>query len=1498
MNQEKANAKRICNMPEFILVLVVASTISLFTLWLIESWIKYILYLLEVALIVIIWLILGNYNIRVGSKKIVIKRMNSALVPDLLLIAGSLALIFFEYYGIEESIVQLVVAMILTAFLSGHALLNIFGLNKHFSKLELLVFSYVVGFSFSAILLYGGLPFASTVRNTVMCIVFLFLGVFSAFKHVASPSKASRKSLTRSVDLLPILLAVVFYTISWVSMYPQFAVLSGTDISRHFSGSIVLSRTPDLHIETAYLLHHSYQSAFISLSNGSLVPVQTMLVFLNVMLPLAFYVMAKEYLEKVDRRLPVLSTVFWTFFSGFAWTYVAKLKMTTPSLTELQYLITAADATYRGTIYLAQPFLWFIPFSVSLMLLFVSLYFLRRIDLPKTTYMSLFSLLIAVSYLTHVTEATFFALFLSIYTAFSRNKELRMDDALISTIVGFVSAALVLCVVSFSSFRFFQSPSNLLSLALPVVACSAALLVRRFGVNRVIPNLSITRAPILRSLLVVSLLSAYIVAFPAWALPGARFGMWQVDEIGIVPWFMYPVILGVSGILAILSLFCLTEQRKKFAPLSIFVALFFLSPAFGRAISIVNANFFVSGYWERRFLPFVFLAACMLAPIPLLEILRRLRSNSMVKKGAAMMLVSLVVFCGMQSSFYVVEYHSICTGLGDQPTESEFEALEYMRDVFESDPRAWVVTVTRRSYDTVVFSAPADRLVNSQVLYTSGTPELCLSVLFRASYLGHPYLYLHQVDLDFLKNYSGGWLVSHLVPTLPLVFSNNEVKIYNISRVFPAVMDSDTVLVVPFNEASESNPGYLYVYDMLSQAFINYSVAYDLDPLIWQAKTLILGFDPPLDVDYSSAAQTVRMYDYWKYVESGGNITVFNTNGYGVVSEQLFTVSDSKVETYTIQGASANLSLPLPLRVNKLTPILPNVNMVASYVSQNDSIPYVLEVEIGRGTLTYVNIYPVIATMLTGEASHRIYDSMTALLEIINLDVAMLDPDFRQVWLHTFKEVHMNGNIALKARSILFHPNSEIDKVTATLNNETAMFTNATTILLANYSHATITAASATITDGRGFYARVAVNGMASITFTGDATLAIHSDQGDTKLNRVSGILFDTGEFVDLIIRTPEVTVQGNTYFKELHLRGDLGWKLRTYGQDLKVNGSTSFDIGISDSYTVLRSMTIRGSYSRNPSLIRFDERATLKTAAFWGIIALPVFLVFFLVIQRKKKMHACMQSVRRSNLAMTDPYYLTMEDPQEFLRHYLSLYEEDYKKARARKIVSLFPELRDKKVLDIGCGGGYYSLAARRKKCKSVTLVDISLVSVKGAKLALLENGSLDSEGLVAEATNLPLKNQCFHFVLCIDLIEHVQKDDALLCEIRRVLRDNGFMLVATQNSNSMNYILEAFMQRYVLKNRGWMGWDTTHLRFHTPKRLLHLLRNYGFAPIEIGGTYFIPYLLATWLNRINRRFSRALYHILMLINDRLELKHKALWNLFGWGFICLCVKSTRVRA
>ncbi|MHA1582871.1 MAG: class I SAM-dependent methyltransferase [Candidatus Baldrarchaeia archaeon] len=72
----------------------------------------------------------------------------------------------------------------------------------------------------------------------------------------------------------------------------------------------------------------------------------------------------------------------------------------------------------------------------------------------------------------------------------------------------------------------------------------------------------------------------------------------------------------------------------------------------------------------------------------------------------------------------------------------------------------------------------------------------------------------------------------------------------------------------------------------------------------------------------------------------------------------------------------------------------------------------------------------------------------------------------------------------------------------------------------------------------------------------------------------------------------------------------------------------------------------------------------------------------------------------------------------------------------------------------------GFYSLVACRRGARDITLLDISPVCVKAAKINLRESINLNPEGLIADATHLPFRNEYFDFVICIDIIEHILED------------------------------------------------------------------------------------------------------------------------------------------
>lgn len=785
------NAEKHHSVKSIIIVVALATAFSSFTLWLIESWIKYPLFLFEALTIIVLYLIVSGYDIKITMKQTSVGNLNIGLTIDLFLMASALSLLMFNVLQIEGGLVQLALALLCTSLLPGYALLNIFGLARHFSKLENLVLSYILSYAFTGFITLVSLPINQDIRTLVVLSSFIVVGSISAFKNKKSEPSSALGSFSKNIDFLALLVAVTFYVISFCFMYPGFALLPGSDISRHYASSIILGRTPDLYIGATYLFTHLHESMFLLLSNPSLVSAQTALVTLNLMLPLAFYVMVKPYLERIDARLPSLATVFWALFTnsfgGFAWLYFLKLKLSTTGQTQLQLLATTADKTYNGTIYGILG-LWYVPAFVSLVVLMATIFLMCKKEIPTTKYIALFSVFIAVLYLMHVTAAVVFALFLAVYGAISRNQNFRTDDAIKSSIIGFVFASIIYYIFSVFTARFIINMSLLISLIGPISALLLSLLIRK-TINRKLPSFGTTskiKNKAFLKTLVLSLLFVYVIALVSWVSLADSFHTWQVDTIGLVPWFMYPLMLGINGLLAIIALYHLTQNAKSYEVLAFFIAFMIFAFIFGRVVSTINLYFFDAGYSEKRFLWLIKLPLAALAPIPILFLIDRLkkvRVHVNIKTVASVAIIGAVVLYGVSTTFLNLEYWNI---LANNPTSyqssDEMEAINAFKDILDSDPKAWLVTVTGTSAGMATFAAPADQLVLKQLLYTAHTPEMAFTQLYRHPAYSHPYIYLHYRDVAHLNRYGDSFLTQYL-PMLPLVFDNSEVKIYNVSKL-------------------------------------------------------------------------------------------------------------------------------------------------------------------------------------------------------------------------------------------------------------------------------------------------------------------------------------------------------------------------------------------------------------------------------------------------------------------------------------------------------------------------------------------------------------------------------------------------------------------------------------------------------------------------------------------------------------------------------------------
>jgi ubiquinone biosynthesis O-methyltransferase len=107
------------------------------------------------------------------------------------------------------------------------------------------------------------------------------------------------------------------------------------------------------------------------------------------------------------------------------------------------------------------------------------------------------------------------------------------------------------------------------------------------------------------------------------------------------------------------------------------------------------------------------------------------------------------------------------------------------------------------------------------------------------------------------------------------------------------------------------------------------------------------------------------------------------------------------------------------------------------------------------------------------------------------------------------------------------------------------------------------------------------------------------------------------------------------------------------------------------------------------------------------------------------------------------------------------------------------------KDVLDVGCGGGFMAVALAERGAR-VMGIDPSKRGVASA-LRAAERRSVPIACCVGRGESLPVHDDAFDIVVCVDVLEHVADVDRVIREVRRVLRPGGLFLFDTINRNPL---------------------------------------------------------------------------------------------------------------
>jgi len=117
--------------------------------------------------------------------------------------------------------------------------------------------------------------------------------------------------------------------------------------------------------------------------------------------------------------------------------------------------------------------------------------------------------------------------------------------------------------------------------------------------------------------------------------------------------------------------------------------------------------------------------------------------------------------------------------------------------------------------------------------------------------------------------------------------------------------------------------------------------------------------------------------------------------------------------------------------------------------------------------------------------------------------------------------------------------------------------------------------------------------------------------------------------------------------------------------------------------------------------------------------------------------------------------------------------------------------DIKNKIILDIGCGFGWFELYASQKGSRKVVGLELTKKELEIANRNVKRNNIFFKTG---SAVKLPFPQNCFDTVVSWEVIEHIprKKENKMFSEIHRVLKPKGSFYLSSQNRSFLANTLD----------------------------------------------------------------------------------------------------------
>jgi 2-polyprenyl-6-hydroxyphenyl methylase/3-demethylubiquinone-9 3-methyltransferase len=179
-----------------------------------------------------------------------------------------------------------------------------------------------------------------------------------------------------------------------------------------------------------------------------------------------------------------------------------------------------------------------------------------------------------------------------------------------------------------------------------------------------------------------------------------------------------------------------------------------------------------------------------------------------------------------------------------------------------------------------------------------------------------------------------------------------------------------------------------------------------------------------------------------------------------------------------------------------------------------------------------------------------------------------------------------------------------------------------------------------------------------------------------------------------------------------------------------------------------------------------------------------------------------------------------------------------DLNPLRLRYIERVVP-LENKRILDVGCGGGILSEALARAGAQ-VLGIDLSQAVLDVAELHALEAKVAAEYRLIPVEQLAREQPAAFDVVTCMEMLEHVPDPAASIEALAASVKPGGDVIVSTLNRNPMSFAVAIVGAEYIARvlPRG----THEYLKFIRPSELARWGRKAGLDLMDLTGISYNP--------------------------------------------------------